>query len=256
MTQRSSSVRLPHSVQKRTRAFTSSIAAASASASSFGRESRWNARRCAVRCPTPGSLVSCATRLSTAGDSTVTFCPQPPVVGLLGLVPQIISSPAARLCLAARRSPCAWRGRRSGRPPMRSAEGASPRAESEAGEGLVLEPETERAQVSELQLRLRELLRRLQRGVHRCQHEILERLHVLRVDRLFRDLDLDELAGARCLDGDRSAARGPLDDLVLHLLLRLLHLLLHLLGLLHQLAEVHAHDSSTSLASKVSLTSW
>src|SRR3954471_16172174 len=204
MTQRSSSVRLPHSVQKRTRSFTSSIAAASASASSFGRESRWNARRCAVRCPTPGSRVSCATRLSTAGETT------------------------AELCL-----------------PMRLTRPAAP---SEA--------ESQRPQVSHLQLRLGQLLRRLERRVDRGEDEILERLHVLRVDRLLRDLDLDELARARGLDRDRSTARGPLDDLVLHLLLRLLHLLLHLLRLLHQLAEVHAHDSSTPLASKVSLTSW
>ena len=33
-------------------------------------ESRWNVSRCAVRVPIPGSRVSCATRLSTAGLST------------------------------------------------------------------------------------------------------------------------------------------------------------------------------------------
>ena len=33
-------------------------------------ESMWNASRCAVRRPIPGSLVSCVTRFSTAGLST------------------------------------------------------------------------------------------------------------------------------------------------------------------------------------------
>src|SRR3954453_12522602 len=75
--QTSSSVRLPHSLQKRTRAFTSSIAVASARASSFGRCKRWNARRCAVRVPTPGRRDSCATRFSTAGLSIVLLCREP-----------------------------------------------------------------------------------------------------------------------------------------------------------------------------------
>src|SRR4051812_28252391 len=74
MAQTSSSVRFPHSLQKRTRSFTSSIAADSASASSRGRCSRWNASRCAVRVPTPGSRESCATRLSTAGEITRPLC--------------------------------------------------------------------------------------------------------------------------------------------------------------------------------------
>ena len=68
--QSSSSVRLPHSRQKWTRSFTSTIASASASASSFGTCSRWKASRCAVRCPMLGSRVSCATRFSIAGEST------------------------------------------------------------------------------------------------------------------------------------------------------------------------------------------
>src|SRR6185503_15810197 len=72
--QSSSSVRLPHSLQKRTRSFTSSTAAASASASSLGALSRWNASLCAVRVPTPGRRVSCATRLSTVGETTGQFC--------------------------------------------------------------------------------------------------------------------------------------------------------------------------------------
>src|SRR5918992_455010 len=68
--QTSSSVRLPHSRQKRTRSFTSAIAPASAPASSFGARRRWNASRCAVRVPIPGSRVSWATRFSTAGENT------------------------------------------------------------------------------------------------------------------------------------------------------------------------------------------
>src|SRR3954470_23013191 len=64
-----SSVRLKHSVQKPTRSLTTRIASASASASSGGTRSRWNASRCAVRCPTPGSRASCVTSASTAGES-------------------------------------------------------------------------------------------------------------------------------------------------------------------------------------------
>ena len=68
--QSSSSVRFPHSRQKRTRLFTSSIARASSSASSGRAERRWKVSRCAVRRPIPGSFVSCVTRFSTAGLST------------------------------------------------------------------------------------------------------------------------------------------------------------------------------------------
>src|SRR5919204_2136053 len=75
ISQVSSSVRFPHSRQKRTRSLTSAIAAASAPASSFGTRRRWNASRCAVRCPTPGRRVSCATRLSTEGLNTSPLCP-------------------------------------------------------------------------------------------------------------------------------------------------------------------------------------
>jgi hypothetical protein len=71
MPHNSSSVRFPHSRQKRTRSFTSTIADARASASSFSVERRWKASRWAVREPIPGSRVSCATRLSTDGLSTL-----------------------------------------------------------------------------------------------------------------------------------------------------------------------------------------
>src|SRR6266508_456031 len=79
----SSSVRLPHSLQKRTRSLTSSIAEASASASSFGRWSRWNASRWAVRVPTPGRRESSATRFSTAGVSTIGHVLTPAVESLV-----------------------------------------------------------------------------------------------------------------------------------------------------------------------------
>src|SRR5215213_8891014 len=75
MEQTSSSVRFPHSRQKRTRSLTSLTAAASASASSRGRCRMWKASRCAVRVPTPGSFVSWATRFSTEGDSMRGLCP-------------------------------------------------------------------------------------------------------------------------------------------------------------------------------------
>src|SRR5262249_25085636 len=144
--QSSSSVRLPHSAQKRTRSFTSSIAPASASASSFGRERRWNASRCAVRWPTPGSFVSCATRLSTDGDSTVTFCPQPSA------------------------------GAPTGRVPSQNGRGC---ADLGTGGPERLEAQTHRAEIAEVQLRLGEVLGGLEGRVHRCEHEILERLRVI-----------------------------------------------------------------------------
>ena len=73
-----------------------------------------------------------------------------------------------------------------------------------------------------------------ERRVHRGEHEVLERLGILGVDRFLLDLDLGDLAGAGRLDDDGAAAGGSLDDLVLHLVLRLLHLLLHLLRLLRR----------------------
>src|SRR5438552_236423 len=74
ISQVSSSVRFPHSRQKRTRSFTSAIAAASAPASSLDTRRRWKASRCAVRWPTPGRRVSCATRLSTEGLNMGPLC--------------------------------------------------------------------------------------------------------------------------------------------------------------------------------------
>ncbi len=74
ISQISSSVQFPHSSQKRTRSFASWRAPASASASSVGVRRRWKASRCAVRAPTPGSRVSCATRFSIAGLSTRPLC--------------------------------------------------------------------------------------------------------------------------------------------------------------------------------------
>ena len=67
--QSSSSVRLPQSRQKRTRSFTSVIALRARGPRRSRRERRWNVSRCAVRVPIPGSRVSWATRLSTAGLS-------------------------------------------------------------------------------------------------------------------------------------------------------------------------------------------
>src|SRR5262245_10915860 len=78
ISQTSSSVRFPHSRQKRTRSFTSRIASASASASVFDTWSRWNVSRCAVRVPIPGRRVSWATRFSTAGDSIAAIVPSAP----------------------------------------------------------------------------------------------------------------------------------------------------------------------------------
>jgi hypothetical protein len=72
--QSSSSVRFPHSRQKRTRSFTSTSAEASASASSFGFWRMWKASRCAVREPIPGRRVSWATRFSTDGLNTRGHC--------------------------------------------------------------------------------------------------------------------------------------------------------------------------------------
>src|SRR5689334_661578 len=51
------------------RSFTSRIASASASASGPGARRRWNARRCAVRRPTPGRRASSCTSRSAEGGS-------------------------------------------------------------------------------------------------------------------------------------------------------------------------------------------
>src|SRR5213083_819025 len=76
MVQSSSSVRFPHSRQKPMRSLTSRIASARAKASSFGTRRMWNARRCAVRVPTPGRRDSCAIRLSTSGLNMPAYCLQ------------------------------------------------------------------------------------------------------------------------------------------------------------------------------------
>src|SRR3954471_4341480 len=65
--QRSSSARLKQTWQSPIRSFTSRMASASALASSASARRMWNARRCAVRCPIPGSLPSSVMRRWTGG---------------------------------------------------------------------------------------------------------------------------------------------------------------------------------------------
>src|SRR4029079_13558878 len=64
------------------------------------------------------------------------------------------------------------------------------------------------------ELRLRERLRRAERLVHGGEHEVLEELRVVGVDRLGVDRDLRDLAGAGRLDGDHAAAGRGLDRLL------------------------------------------
>src|SRR5262245_60820170 len=112
------------------------------------------------------------------------------------------------------------------------------------------------------ELRLHELLRVLERLVHAGEDEILERLRVVRVDRLRLDRDRDDLACAVGLHGHHPAADRGLDGLLGELLLRLGHLGLHLLHLLQHLVDVHSlghgpegYPSSICWASNVDLKS-
>ena len=125
----SSSVRFPHSRQKRTRSFTSTIAAASASASSFGTRRMWKASRCAVREPTPGRRVSCATRFSTAGLNTAPLCLEGSEV-----LPSraLVAAPRAR-ALSWRRGGEARSGRRSRKQAGREAFAAVRKAAARSG---------------------------------------------------------------------------------------------------------------------------
>ena len=78
-------------------------------------------------------------------------------------------------------------------------------------------------------------------------HEILQRLHVVRVDRLRVDRDRGQLTATVEGRGDKAAA-GAAGDLGLGQLgLRLRELLLHLLGLLHQLLHVRLAAEPASL---------
>jgi len=68
MRQRGPSARLKQISHSPIRSLTSRIASASASASSSEARSRWNASRCAVRPPMPGSLPSSVTSRWTGGE--------------------------------------------------------------------------------------------------------------------------------------------------------------------------------------------
>ena len=94
------------------------------------------------------------------------------------------------------------------------------------------------------ELGLDQALRRAERLVDRRGHHVLKQLRVVRIDRLGRNLDLDDLERAGRLDRHHPAARGGFDRLVLQFLLGLGHLGLHLLRLLHQLVQIHCHGSS------------
>ena len=106
-------------------------------------------------------------------------------------------------------------------------------------------------------LRLHQAPRRAERLVHGREHEVGEELRVVRVDRARVDRDRDDLARAVRLHGHHAAAGRGLDDLARRLLLRLRELGLHALGFLEHLVHVELHSvgSSTSSASKVSLSS-
>src|SRR3954466_7520833 len=65
--QRSSSARLKQTWQSPIRSLTSRMASARAVASSVSARRMWNASRCAVRCPIPGSLPSSVIRRWTGG---------------------------------------------------------------------------------------------------------------------------------------------------------------------------------------------
>ena len=66
---RGPSARLKHTSHRPMRSFTSRIAAARPKASCSGTRSTWNARRCAVRWPMPGSFASSVISLLTGGEN-------------------------------------------------------------------------------------------------------------------------------------------------------------------------------------------
>src|SRR5579883_785287 len=98
-------------------------------------------------------------------------------------------------------------------------------------------------------LLLSQLLGLLEAVVDGSQHQVLEGLYVVGIDRVLRDGDGLQLLMAADLAGHRSAAGRALHGGVSELLLHALHALLHLLHLLHHLLVDHQFFSSTRLFS-------
>ena len=160
----------------------------------------WNASRCAVRLPMPGSLPSSVTRRWTGGASRSYLCRRR----------------AARL---------------GGAPPGRPPSAAQPAETAQAAERVERRGRVHAAHPGRLALQLHRLPERL---VDRGEDHVLQHLDVLGVDRVGLDLERLELEVARHDDLDHAAAGRGLDALVLELLLRGHHVFLHLLRLLEQ----------------------
>ena len=219
--QRGPSARLKQTSQSPIFSLTSRIASASAFASSALVRRTWNASRCAVRLPTPGSLPSSVTRRWRGGASRSYLCLRR--AARLGGMPPPGPPGAAAAEQAAEAAHAAELLERRGR--VHAAHAAAGRLGLEVG-GLA------------------------HRLVDRGHDHVLEHLDVLGVDRVRVDRELLELEVAGHHDLDHAAAGGRLDALVLEPLLRLHHLLLHLLRLLEQGVEVRlGHQDSSSAGS-------
>src|SRR3954452_10455838 len=217
MRQRGSSARLKQISHGRIFSLTSRMASASAVASSGSTRSRWNASRCAVRWPMPGSLPSSVTRRWTGGANKCQL-------------PVLLRRGAARRAVHTRRR-AAGAGAAAGR-----AEPAERVAQAEALERLHrIEAARPRRRLHRLLLQLDGLAQRL---VGRGQDEVLEHLDVLRIDGVGVDRQRLELEVAGHDDLDHAAAGRGLDLLLLE---RFLGLLLgghDLLGLLEHVLDV------------------
>ena len=216
--QRGPSARLKQTSQRPMRSLTSRIASASAWASSGEARRMWNASRCAVRLPMPGSLASSVTRRWRGGASS-----------------------AGYLCL--RRA-----ARLGGAPPGSAAAAAEPAQASQAAERVERGRRVHPARAGRLALQLHRLAQRL---VDRGEDHVLQHLDVLGVDRVGVDRQRLQLEVAGHHDLDHAPAGRRLDPLVLELLLRGHHLFLHLLGLLEQGSDVGrlGHQDSSSAGS-------
>ncbi|CCB75652.1 protein of unknown function [Streptantibioticus cattleyicolor NRRL 8057 = DSM 46488] len=198
--------------------------------------------------PTPGSLPSSSMRSWTTPSYTERLLPSCPygcgtVVAARagrpapGYVPTPYlphSSTPTRSSSARRRCPPGFPRPDISAPPRVGARfRRSDGSEREAGDLAAAEALGERAELV--------LLDRLRGGVgvpHRGQHQVGQRLGVLRVDRLGVDDQADQLAGPADGGLHQAAARAPLDPRLGQLGLGRGEVLLHLLRLLQQLLHV------------------
>src|SRR5216684_4399107 len=91
-----------------------------------------------------------------------------------------------------------------------------------------LEPRELEAAGHAAKLLARELLGLRERVVHRDEHEVLERVDIIRIHGIFLDADLARFLRAGQHDRHRTTPGGALDGQLAELVLGLLHVRLHL----------------------------